>query len=245
MRGFVGSKVKYSNGADNKSSSTGGSTILHQPVSTAPPETTNLILSLPGAFHIILCFPSLVTHPVCDFWSEFDGEHLNTLKNVRAAFISHNEDDYRGCLGLNERFSAMPVAQAYTYLSERDEKWAIVVMCVLRLGVLRPVMGLWMTAEPLIVSTALPRPPMSLIWAAHIQQHCLLAVKDFTWRTNDSVDMQGWQRRYRGGTKIISSFFGLKRGKEREIQVASLKTLVVLQNSSKSSIKESFCATRK
>lgn len=141
-----------------------------------------------------------------------------TLKNVHAAFISHNEDDYRGCLGLNERFSAMPVAQAYTYLSERDEKWAIVVMCVLRLSVLRPVMGLWMTAGPLIVSSALPRPPMSLIWAAHIQQHCLLAVKDFTWRTNDSVDMQGWQRRYRGEMKIISSFLGWKEEKKEKFK---------------------------
>lgn len=50
---------------------------------------------------------------------------------------------------------------------------------------------------------------------------------------------------YRGGVKIISSFSGLKRGKAREIQAASLKTLAVLQNRTKSSIKESFCATCK
>lgn len=79
-----------------------------------------------------------------------------------AAFMSHNEDDYRGYLGLDERPSVMPVDQADTYLSEREQKCAIVVMCVLRVGVLWLVMGLWMTAGPLIVSLALPRPPMSL-----------------------------------------------------------------------------------
>lgn len=138
-----GSKVKCSNGTGKKSSSTG----LHHLAPTclsrnSPPETTNLIPSLPGAFHIICVFRPSLHIQFVTLEVRLMGRHLNTPKNVRAAFISHNEDDYRGCLGLNERFSAMPVAQAYTYLSERDEKWAIVVMCVLRLGVLRPVMGL-------------------------------------------------------------------------------------------------------
>lgn len=59
-----------------------------------------------------------------------------------AAFMPHNEDDYRGYLGLDERPSVMPVDQADTYLSEREQKCAIVVMCVLRVGVLWLVMGL-------------------------------------------------------------------------------------------------------
>lgn len=54
--------------------------------------------------------------------------------------MSHNEDDYRAYLGLDERFSVTPIDQADTYLSE--QKCAIVVICVLRVGVLRLVMGL-------------------------------------------------------------------------------------------------------
>lgn len=56
--------------------------------------------------------------------------------------MSHNEDDYRAYLGLDERFSVTPIDQADTYLSEREQKCAIVVICVLRVGVLRLVMGL-------------------------------------------------------------------------------------------------------
>lgn len=42
--------------------------------------------------------------------------------------MSHNEDDYRGYLGFDERFSAMPIHQTDTYLSETEQKCAIVVM---------------------------------------------------------------------------------------------------------------------
>lgn len=42
-----------------------------------------------------------------------------------------------------------------------EQKRAIVVVRLASSGVLRLVMGLWVTAGPLIVSSALPRPPMS------------------------------------------------------------------------------------
>lgn len=42
-----------------------------------------------------------------------------------------------------------------------EQKCTIVVVRLPSFGVLRLVMGLWVTAGPLIVSSALPRPPMS------------------------------------------------------------------------------------
>lgn len=39
-------------------------------------------------------------------------------EHVRA-FVCHNDNDYRGYLGLDERLSVMPIDQADTYLSEK------------------------------------------------------------------------------------------------------------------------------
>lgn len=77
------------------------------------------------------------------------------------AFVCHNDVDYRGYSGLDERLSVMPIDQADTYLSDKRAERAIVVVRLAGSGVLRLVMGLWVTAGPLIVSSALPRPPMS------------------------------------------------------------------------------------
>lgn len=49
----------------------------------------------------------------------------------------------------------------YVPVRKNEPKRAIVVVRFLGFGVLRLVMGLWMTAGPLIVSSALLRPPMS------------------------------------------------------------------------------------
>lgn len=50
--------------------------------------------------------------------------------SYKCAFVSHNEDDYRGYLGLDERFSVMPIHHTDTYLSKKkkEQKCAIVVM---------------------------------------------------------------------------------------------------------------------
>lgn len=44
------------------------------------------------------------------------------------ALVLHNEDDYRRYLGLDETLSVMPIDHADTYLSEKEQKFAIVVM---------------------------------------------------------------------------------------------------------------------
>ncbi len=97
---------------------------------------------------------------VCDFlkWVV-----LEPIKKRARAFISHNEDDYRGYLGLDERSSVMPIHQADTYLSKtRTEMCHCSHVVVTGFDVARLVMAPWVTAGPLIVSQALPWPPMSL-----------------------------------------------------------------------------------
>ena len=49
------------------------------------------------------------------------GARTNKKKHV-CAFMSQKEDDYRGYLVLNERFSVTPIHHADTYLSKKIKK---------------------------------------------------------------------------------------------------------------------------
>ncbi len=137
----------------------------------------------------------------------------------------HNEDDYRGYLGLDERFSATPIHQPDTYLSrKRTEMCHCSHVVVRRHDMARLVMGLWMTAGPLIVSSALPWPPMSLF-----ERHTYSNMVSHHWKVSHKgrwftryVEMTAWIL-----TKmtIILIFCPSLSCIQREIQAVSWKIL--------------------
>lgn len=123
---------------------------------------------------------------ICDFlkWMVLGG--TGTHKKHLCAFTTYNEGDYRGYLGLDERFSMMPIHQADTYLSrERTE------MCLCGRYKIRrraagdgAVMVLWVTAGRLIVSSALPWPPMSAFVS-----HTYRTVVSYQWKISHKATM--------------------------------------------------------
>lgn len=107
-----------------------------------------------------------------------DGTRTHETKNAYAPSCYHNEDDYSGYLGLDERFAAMPIHQADTYLSKtRTEMCHCSHVVVTRFDTARLMMGLWVTAEPLIVSSTLPWPPKSLF-----VRHAYSNTGSYQWR---------------------------------------------------------------